>query len=292
VKADPAMMLKPGRAAMYIGSSMFCIALFLSLAPSFLLKTIVTMEANLNKSIVFIAASQSFTGFPVVAAFLTELKIQNTDVGRLAFASAVFADLIDIVVAAISLTLGDVVSHPLAPVRAVLSNIAFVIVIVFIIKPMVMWMMGPIKEMKLVSEKCIFITTVVTLLLAFVSEIVGQHYVLGPLIFGLVLPIGPPFGATLVSKLSTLVCGLLYPAYLAVTGLQTNIFKVDFQSAIIVGIVMVSGIIIKLGAVILPALHSQVPVRDAFLLAIILNIKGIVEINVYNFWKDNKVWLI
>ncbi|KAL3578972.1 hypothetical protein D5086_020476 [Populus alba] len=288
VKADPAMMLKPGRAAMYIGSSMFCIPLFLSLALSFLLKTVVTMEANLNKSIVFIAASQSFTGFPVVAAFLTELKIQNTDVGRLALASAVFSDLIDIVVAAISLTLGDVASHPLAPVRAVLSNVAFVIVIVFIIKPMAMWTMGPIKEMKLVGEKCIFVTTVVTLLLAFVSEIVGQHYVLGPLIFGLALPIGPSFGANLVSKLSSLVCGLLFPAYLAVTGLQTNIFKVDFQSAVIVGIVMVSGIIIKLGAVILPALHSQVPVRDAFLLAIILNIKGIVEINVYNFWKDNK----
>ncbi|KAJ6720637.1 CATION/H(+) ANTIPORTER 15-LIKE [Salix viminalis] len=234
------------------------------------------------------AASQSFTGFPVVSAFLYDLKIQNTEVGRLALTSAVFADLIDIIVAAISLTLGDFVSHPLLPVRAVLSNIALVVVVLFIIKPMVMWMVGPIKEMKLVGEKCIFIATAVTLLLAFVSEIVGQHYVLGPLIFGLVLPNGPPFGAALVSKLSTLVCGLLYPAYLAVTGLQTNIFEVDFQSAIIVGIIVVFGIIVKMGAVMLPALHSQVPVRDALVLGMILNIKGIVEINVYNFWKDNK----
>uniref|UniRef100_A0A6N2NBV0 Uncharacterized protein n=1 Tax=Salix viminalis TaxID=40686 RepID=A0A6N2NBV0_SALVM len=288
VKADPAMMLKPGRAAMYIGSSMFFISVVLSVALSLLLKTVFTIEGNLNKSIVFIAASQSFTGFPVVSAFLYDLKIQNTEVGRLALTSAVFADLIDIIVAAISLTLGDFVSHPLLPVRAVLSNIALVVVVLFIIKPMVMWMVGPIKEMKLVGEKCIFIATAVTLLLAFVSEIVGQHYVLGPLIFGLVLPNGPPFGAALVSKLSTLVCGLLYPAYLAVTGLQTNIFEVDFQSAIIVGIIVVFGIIVKMGAVMLPALHSQVPVRDALVLGMILNIKGIVEINVYNFWKDNK----
>ncbi|KAJ6772552.1 CATION/H(+) ANTIPORTER 15-LIKE [Salix koriyanagi] len=260
VKADPAMMLKPGRAAMYIGSSMFFISLVLSVALSLLLKTVVTIEGNLNKSIVFIAASQSFTGFPVVSAFLYDLKIQNTEVGRLALTSAVFADLIDIIVAAISLTLGDFVSHPLLPVRAVLSNIALVIVVLFIIKPTVMWMVGPIKEMKLVGEKCIFITTAVTLLLAFVSEIVGQHYVLGPLIFGLVLPNGPPFGSS----------------------------SVDFQSAIIVGIIVVFGIIVKMGAVMLPALHSQVPVRDALVLGMILNIKGIVEINVYNFWKDNK----
>ncbi|KAJ6432447.1 hypothetical protein OIU84_019646 [Salix udensis] len=219
-------------------------------------KARVELRCNLNKSIVFIAASQSFTGFPVVSAFLYDLKIQNTEVGRLALTSAVFADLIDIIVAAISLTLGDFVSHPLLPVRAVLSNIALVVVVLFIIKPMVMWMVGPIKEMKLVGEKCIFITTAATLLLAFVSEIVGQHYVLGPLIFGLVLPNGPPFGAAL--------------------------------SAIIVGIIVVFGIIVKMGAVMLPALHSQVPVRDALVLGMILNIKGIVEINVYNFWKDNK----
>ncbi|CAL9025273.1 unnamed protein product [Prunus brigantina] len=72
--------------------------------------------------------------------------------------------------------------------------------------------------------------------------------------------------------------GIFYPTYLANSGLKTNIFKIHPRSLWIVGVVVIFSTLVKIGAVMLPASYFDVPLRQAFVLGLILNSKGITEL--------------
>jgi len=47
---------------------------------------------------------------------------------------------------------------------------------------------------------CIFVLVLIT---GFFSEIIGQHYIMGPLLLGLAIPEGTPLGTSLIAKMET-----------------------------------------------------------------------------------------
>nr|XP_048325408.1 cation/H(+) antiporter 15-like [Ziziphus jujuba var. spinosa] len=141
----------------------------------------------------------------------------------------------------------------------------------------------PIKETHVVA---MFILVLVA---GFLGELIGQHSVFGPLILGLVVPPGPPFGAGLMSKLDSLASGLFYSTYLAISGLQTNIYKVHFWGLIAVGIITLFACLIKIGAVMVIGHYSNIPRHEAFVRGLIMNGRGIIELMVFNMWRQNKV---
>ncbi|KAA8534013.1 hypothetical protein F0562_031530 [Nyssa sinensis] len=269
VKMDTGMMVVPERKAMAISISVTFFTLALTSLLSVVLKKCVTMDASLAQSLTFIAASQCLTPFPNIACLLTELKILNTDLGRLAISSAMFCDILGISLTAVGFALahntdGSADGSVQTSVLACLSIIAFLVAIVYVIRPVVLWILRRTPE--------------------------GEpHFVLGPLIFGLAVPDGPPLGSALTTKLDSLVTGLLYPTYLTVSGLQTNIFKINFQSSWIVFAMVFFASLVKIGAVILPACCSNMSVREAIIVGLMLNARGICELMVYNLWKKGNI---
>ncbi|KAA8539525.1 hypothetical protein F0562_026217 [Nyssa sinensis] len=290
VKMETKMMLRPGRKAIAIGISVMFFTLALTAPLSLILIKYLPMDETLAKSLPFIAASQCLTPFPNIGCLLAELEILNTDLGRLAISSAMFCDLIGISLTAVALALlqnsgGSV----LTTVLAILSSPALLLVIVYVIRPAVLWILSRTPEGKPVGEMGICFVFITVLIAGFLSETIGQHFVLGPLILGLAVPEGPPLGAALVLKLDTLISGFLYPTFLTVSGLETNIFKIHFRSMWIVGIVVLFACLVKIGAVILPALYTKIPIREAVVLGLMLNARGICELMVYNLWRNAKV---
>jgi Kef-type K+ transport system membrane component KefB len=105
----------------------------------------------------------------------------------------------------------------------------------------------------------------------------------------LVVPEGPPLGAAMVSKLDSLASGIFYPTYLAISGLRTNIFKIHFQASWVVGFIVFCGCMVKICAVMIPAIHNEMPLREAFVLGLIMNAKGISELMLYNLLLNTEV---
>ncbi|XWS56785.1 hypothetical protein CRYUN_Cryun09bG0115400 [Craigia yunnanensis] len=291
VKMDPVLMVRPGRKAAIIGSSAFIVTLVFSVAFALVLKTFLTMSTSLENSLLLIASSQSLTAFPVIGTLLAELKILNTDVGRLALSSSMFCDLIGISMVAVLLSVKQ--SDPsdgFSFLLSILSLIAFVVFHFLILGPRLVKMFYPTLGTKSVDEKSITFIFILVMVSAFLSEVIGQHFILGSLVLGLAVPDGPPLGAAISSRLDTLSAALFYPAYCAVSGLKTDIFTIDFQSFLIVGIIIAFSFVIKLIAVMLPAtLCFGVPLREAFVVGLILNAKGIIELIVFNLWKQDKM---
>ncbi|KAF2296325.1 hypothetical protein GH714_037415 [Hevea brasiliensis] len=181
---------------------------------------------KLYSSLSLIGMSQAFTGLSVVYYLVNELKLQNTDVGRLTLATAVVTDLLNIIMITISSVTGEkMISRQIIMVWAFITTFAIVILVLFVFRPIILGMIRNTPAGKPVDQKYIFIIIILTLVLGFVSKAIGQHYIFGPALLGLIVPDGPPLGAALVARLDTFILGFLCPTYLAISGLQTNIYE-------------------------------------------------------------------
>lgn len=291
VKMDLRMMLQPGGKAVAIGISVFFFTSALPVIMCIILTTYLSMDKDLANSLPYIAISQSITAFPVISYVLTELKIINTDIGRLAVSSAMFCDSLGISLTAVVLSIaGNEDKNVMTTVWAILSYVGLVaIIIAFPIRPTLLCMQKHASVGKAVPETYIVIIFVAVLVTGFLSEISGQHFVLGPLLLGLAVPAGPPLGEALELKLHSLCVGFLYPIFLAVSGLKTNVFKINFQGIWVVGTVVFFSSLVKIGSVMVPAMYYNVPVQEAVVVGLALNARGINELVLYNLLMEKGV---
>ncbi|KAK8960075.1 Cation/H(+) antiporter 15 [Platanthera guangdongensis] len=122
---------------------------------------------------------------------------------------------------------------------------------------------------------------------SFAGQLIGQSVTLGPLFLGVIIPGGPPLGTAVVDRLDRLVSELFLPGYLVLAGLRSNLHAVlrgvlwEAMTSFIV--VSVAG---KVCGVIAVCLYYKMSFREAFVLALILNCRGILEISTLNNLKD------
>ncbi|GAB2288185.1 hypothetical protein Dimus_037335 [Dionaea muscipula] len=286
VRMDASMMMRAGRVSLKIGSSSLVFSLCIPIAVSHILQENVPLDPKLRILLPLIAGSQSITAFPVVACLLSELRMANTDVGHLAAASSMFCNLFSILLAATVFAIVETQKHGFLPsFGAISSTIALVLIIVFVIRPTILRIVHSDSVETAVKDFHIFVVLVSVLVSGFVSEVVGQHYFLGPIVLGLALPDTSPIGATVVSVLDTFVSGFLYPTFLTISGLKTNIFTIQFEALWVIGVIVLCAFLVKAAAVMVPAIHGGTPVQEAFVLGLVMNAKGINELVLYNLWK-------
>ncbi|XP_048446629.1 cation/H(+) antiporter 15-like [Pyrus x bretschneideri] len=290
VKMNAGRMIRPERRVVAIALSMFFFTLALPLCLAMTMREYVAMDETLKTALPTITAAQAVTGSPVIGCLLTELKLMNTDLGRLALSVTMFADVIGISMVGIAMAiLGNKTKSALVPVLEIITAAVFILSIIYVFRPTILWMLNRIEEGKSVKESYIITIFLFVLVCGFLSELVSQHYLLGPLVLGFVVPEGPPLGSALVMKLEIMATGLFYPSYLANSGLRTNIFRINPRSTWIMGFLVLFSALVKIGAVMLPAAYFDVPTHEAFVLGIILNAKGITELVMFNIWKQGKI---
>ncbi|PIA37505.1 hypothetical protein AQUCO_03000230v1 [Aquilegia coerulea] len=289
VKTDTGLVKQHGHKSIVIGVFVFFFPLVIAVSLALVLRHLVEMDKSLAGALPMIAGSLSFTGFPVISCHLTELKIINTELGRLAISSSLITDLFGISMTAVSLALQQSQSDPLDAILGIASTIAMVAFIVWVIRPMAISMIKHTPLGESVKELHIFSLFIAILVVGFVSESIGQHFILGPLVLGLALPDGPPLGAELVEKLEAFVSYVLFPTYLAVSGLKTNVYTIKLRSIWIMATIVIFAFLVKVVAAMLPCLYCDMPWREAFVLGLTMNTKGIVELLLYNVWKNSNI---
>lgn len=288
MKMDTATVLKTEKQAIVIGLSVFSFTLLVPLGVAFLLKIYVTLDKSLSESLPVLAVSQSVTVFISISVLQAELKILNSDIGRLAISSAMFSDVIGFsTVVLMFAILQSKNGSMLTLLWIILSIIAFLVIIIYVMRPAIVWAASRLNG-KPVGEFFIVGIFLCVLLAGFLSEFLGQHF-LGAIVLGLAVPEGPPIGTTLITKMETLTCGFLYPIYLAVSGLQTDVFKVDIQSTWIVSVIVGVGFTVKIFAVMLPGYFYNLSMKDCCVIGLILNGRGVAELSLFNIWKASKV---
>lgn len=291
VKIDLSIVLKSSRKALVVGILGFFVPFGLASFTAFLLEKFLSLDQELITLLSRIVTLQSMTAYPGIACFLDELKILNSEMGRLASSSSFVCDICHWTILclkyALELTKAKSVRVSLG---SLMSTGLYILVIAFGIRPAILWAIRQTPEGKPMKNIYVRIVLVLLLWCGFTGEVIGLSSIVACFLFGLVIPDGPPLGAAIVERLDCFVSVLLMPPFFTICGLQMNVFSiVGLKNLGVLQLVVLVAFIGKIMGIILPLLFWRVPLRDAFSVALIMNYKGIMELAFLNDFKKNKV---
>ncbi|XP_027338116.1 cation/H(+) antiporter 15-like [Abrus precatorius] len=231
----------------------------------------------------------SVTAFPVLARMLAELKLINTDLGKLAVSTSLVNDVCAWMLMALAIALTQQNTSTWASLWVVLSNIVFVLFCFLVVRPAVNWLIKRTPEGKHFSDFQICVVLLGVMISAFVTDVLGTHSIFGAFVYGLVIPTGP-LGAAIIEKLEDFVSGLLLPLFYATSGLKTDISLISGARAwtfilMVIPLTFIGKIVGTLGI----SLLFQIPNRDGVVLGLLMNTKGLIEIIVLNVGREQKV---
>ncbi|OMO84383.1 Cation/H+ exchanger [Corchorus capsularis] len=146
------------------------------------------VDHNLER--VTITMCECLTSISVIACVLSELKILNSELGHLALSSATIGDLGSLIMTSVvSFYKKWGVSHNQALVNTG-AMLAYTIVLIFVLRPMMFWIIRRTPEGRPVKQKYIYAIMLLALGSALFANYFGRSAIFGTFIFGLAVPDG------------------------------------------------------------------------------------------------------
>ncbi|XP_057789802.1 cation/H(+) antiporter 14-like [Salvia miltiorrhiza] len=276
---DLNLVRKVERYAVVIGVSCFVVPLGIGLGVILIVTRAMELDSPTQQSLPFIASLTAISSFPVITSLLTDLNILNSEIGRIATLASLVSDICNY---ALSLVFGGVVvylmSKQFAVIMSVICAIIFLLIIVFILRPMITCIANRVPQGHQMKESQFVVVAVLVLICGLGSEVLGQPAGLGTFILGVVIPDG---GGLLANKMETFSTGLLVPAKFVISGLIMDFSAIRSLSGSAYGIVLFICYTSKFIAVFIPSLYYKLPTRDAVALALIMCCKGAIEAALY-----------
>lgn len=292
VEMDLSVIRRTGKKALAIAVAGMVIPFLIGVIFSILLHR---QEDGMTQGtyILFLGVALSVTAFPVLARVLAELKLINTELGRIAMSSALINDMCAWILLALAIALAENESgSSLSSLWVVLSSAAFVVFCVFAVRPAIWWIIQKTPEGETFSDFHICLILTGVMISGFVTDAIGTHSVFGAFVFGLVIPNGP-LGVTLIEKLEDFVSGLLLPLFFAISGLKTDISSI--KGADTWGVLFLVIFLASTGKVIgtlIATFLYKMPIREGLTLGFLMNTKGLIEMIILNVGKDQKVYIL
>ncbi|KAM7262551.1 hypothetical protein ACFE04_000234 [Oxalis oulophora] len=288
VKVDLGMIRRAGKKAFFIGIFSVLVPLLCGLIATRLL---FKNDNEFKQSLFFLVLTTSVTSFPVVTSLLNDLKIVNSELGRIGQSAALISDIISMIlingIYVVKLQVEDEAALGFLGMMLLL-----VFVTIFIIRPSTNWIVkntpknGRVKDVYIYAIICLFL---VSTSLTKWSPI----FTMAPYIIGLGIPTGLPLGSVIVEKFDGLTSGLFMPLFVATCAMRMDIADISTLNASqIVGnsIVIFLTLLAKFGASFFILAYAKFPVRDGCALALIMCTKGFVEMANISFLNDNNIF--
>ncbi|XP_062181146.1 cation/H(+) antiporter 15-like [Phragmites australis] len=289
VEMDIDVIRRSGKKALSVAVAGMALPFCIGIATSFIFRHQVSRNVHQASFLLFLGVALSVTAFPVLARILAEIKLLNTELGRIAMSAAIVNDMCAWILLALAIAISEVNSTALSSLWVLLSGVLFVLFCFYAVRPGMWWLIRRIPEGEGVSDMQVSLILTGVMLAGVCTDAIGIHSVFGAFVYGLVIPSGP-LGVALIEKLEDFVTGLLLPLFFAISGLRTNVRKI--RDPITVGLLVLVFIMASfakiMGTIIIAALYTM-PFREGIALGFLMNTRGLVEMIVLNIGRDKEV---
>ncbi|KAF9622326.1 hypothetical protein IFM89_031129 [Coptis chinensis] len=287
----PRMILKAGRKAILICVLVFVIPSTLSIACATLMSsTTKHVDTKLYRNLIIVGLVESIPAFPAIAGHLSELNIFNTEFSHLALSSSLISGILYFSIMTIVVAFDGVVDHFLLSIIIVTGCISLVMmIIIFILRPALKWMIKQIPDEKAVKEAYFCFVVVAVMMLACLSSFLSLDILFGPFFFGVIIPPGPPLGTTLVDRLQFLNTWMIMPIFCVQNGMMMDIFRFDLRTVLHVGLIVLLSCTGKFLGAFLPALYYNMSYKDAILLGLTMNAQGFLDLSFFQVLHGLKI---
>ncbi|CAN1252900.1 Cation/H(+) antiporter 4, partial [Linum perenne] len=283
VKMDVVTVLNSDKRALLIGLTSLILPLVVGMAAQSP-KIRNTDNKFIAAQMFAITGTASATTIATVSELLDELSLTNSETGRLALSSALVSGKLS--TASLYSKFGI-----LRKTFNALGTLFAILAAIFVLRPTVFKLViNKTPSGERVNPSCIFAIMATAIAYEVFFDGMRQSFILGPFIFGLlVIPPGPPLGSSLVETLEPLSEAVFLPVYIAMTVMKADLNTVfsNFDGKEQFTTLICWTAILKFSACFLLALR-WVPVLDSIVLALIMSSKGVVDISMHAFLRDNQ----
>ncbi|XP_057981058.1 cation/H(+) antiporter 15-like [Malania oleifera] len=280
VKTDVGMIRKSGITAWAIGILSAVISVSFTWSASEPLDAHMLTPYGLSVPLDAFSLLQAITQFAVIVTFLIDLKILNSELGRLSSSAALINYCIGIMgqyVMACARMFNSF--SKLYTLKSIFLSGCLLLLIVFLGRPTMKWIIKRTPEGEPVRETYSNTILAVAFVLAVLSDALGLEYRFGPFVLGLVVPAGPPLGSTLSKRLDTLTSRMFMPLLMTYAGYRAGLnLQFDVKICFAMCCIVFLNFLGKFAAIVLPARLYKMPYKDAFVVCLILCAKGNIEI--------------
>ncbi len=237
----------------------------------------------------FMATAMSITAIPVLGRIMIELNLTRTRVGVLAISSAAIDDATGWIILAIVTAVVRSAFDPVKTATMVGSVLAYGLVMAFVVRPLIVrWSKGVVKNSSGdLSLNSLAIMLVLVLVSAAVTNFIGIFSIFGGFMMGAILHDQPELREAVHRRLNDFVTTFFLPIFFTYTGLRTDVGEMSGGILwIFCGLVLAAAIVGKVGACTTAARLNGVPAREASIIGILMNTRGLMELIVVNMGYD------
>ncbi|KAF8950317.1 K(+)/H(+) antiporter [Haplosporangium bisporale] len=288
LELDPALVVKRARFALGISFAGMALPLGVGAAVSYVLYEELgpNTTVGFGQFLLFCGVAMSITAFPVLARILAEQKLLTTKVGFLTICAGAVGDIVAWILLALVVSIINSASR-ITPLYVVLLSIAWILVLVFIMRPMFIYLIRVTKSQDEPTQTMMAFTLAVVLISGFITDIIGVHAIFGAFLVGLIIPNDTGFADGVTKRIEDLVSVVLLPIYFALSGLKTQVGLLD--NGRIWGLVLLVTFVACFGKIVgctAAAKLQGMEWRESFAIGVLMNCKGLIELIVLNIGYD------
>lgn len=255
-------------------------------------------------SLVFIIMAMSMTSFAGTSKLLSDLQILNSDIGRLATLASMVNDTCNYVFfSAISAITASKKQEKLIPLWALLWHSMLFIILLYGIRPLMIRLAkslpqsgsvaGGNQQHQTLKEIHFLAIMISAFIFSFLLNTGGMPMGFGFLLYGTVIPEGPPLGSALANKVDSLATGLLLPSKFGLAGFSVDVFEFHSNPIEIVFLLLVIlGYCSKFLGPFITGLFFKLSITESFTLGLIMCCRGVVEASIYMALRQSAVHFI
>ncbi|KAM0856503.1 hypothetical protein ACQ4PT_049110 [Festuca glaucescens] len=295
LELDLRSVRRSGRRAFAIAAAGISLPFVCGVGVSFVIRRAIpgADEAGYAPFLVFMGVALSITAFPVLARILAELKLLTTSIGETALAAAAFNDVAAWVLLALAVAIsgsGDDRRSPVTSLWVLLSGAAFVAVWMLAVRPLMSWVARRSDAGGGGDAVWVAATLAGVLASGLATDMIGIHAIFGAFVFGLTVPKDGAFAGRVTERVEDLVSELLLPLYFASSGLKTDVATIRGGGALaMLALVIGTACAGKIVGTFAVAMACGMGAKEAIVLGVLMNTKGLVELIVLNIGRERKV---
>lgn len=226
----------------------------------------------------FLGAAMCITAFPILARILVETGLYKTPVGIATLCAAAVDDVVAWILLA---TVVGIVENGNASeaARALLLTAVFAAFMFVVVRRLLEAVARRYDSTGRLSVDQVAIVVAGILLSALATEEIGIHAIFGAFIFGAIMPRRSGMTKELTDKVEDFTIVVLLPIFFLVTGLRTDLFRIDSISLLgwllLILSVAVAGKFIGCGVAARLTGSSR---REAVIVGALMNTRGLTEL--------------
>ena len=293
LELDPKLVRERGRAAVVISHASIVAPFLLGAILAILLyPTLAGERVTFIGFALFMGAAMSVTAFPVLARILRERQLMRTPIGAVAIACAAIDDvtawcILAVVVVIVRATSGTATSGGVPLWLTLGGSAAYVTLMLTVGRRMLQRLDAMRIARGKVTQDMIAVLVMAMLASAWITEMLGIHALFGAFLVGAISPKSEGFVRALLERFEDVMVVLLLPLFFAFTGLRTEISLIDgTQAWLMCALVIAVAVVGKVGGSAIAARAVSLPWRDATVLGVLLNTRGLMELVILNVGLD------